>query len=149
MAVLSASPRDSMTLPPHLLGMQTGDSIASGPDFGHRYSQSFNLKSSVNADSTGFPNGAFHSSKPSLGGYLDKQLQRNHVQPINTGRQMTANNYNATGTDMQTPQTGADMNFTPLLPSGLLMGSPFQPGSPSTFQSPQFQSFSNFPQQHV
>ncbi|KAF2215232.1 hypothetical protein CERZMDRAFT_109973 [Cercospora zeae-maydis SCOH1-5] len=42
---------------------------------------------------------------------------------------------------MQTPQTGYDMNFTPLLPTNLLMGSPFQPGSPTTFQSPQFQSF--------
>jgi RNA recognition motif-containing protein len=58
----------------------------------------------------------------------------------------TSNNYYTNGTDMQTPQTGYDMNFTPLLPSQLLMGSPFQPGSPSTFQSPQFQSFSNFTQ---
>jgi RNA recognition motif-containing protein len=52
------------------------------------------------------------------------------------------NNYN----ELQTPQTGYDMNFTPLLPSQLLMGSPFQPGSPSTFQSPHFQSFSSFTQ---
>ncbi|KAK5127985.1 hypothetical protein LTR85_005102 [Meristemomyces frigidus] len=60
---------------------------------------------------------------------------------------MATNSYNAT--EMQTPQTGYDMNFTPLLPSQLLMGSPFQPGSPPTFQSPQFQSFSNFTQQNV
>lgn len=50
------------------------------------------------------------------------------------------------GADMQTPGTAFNMNFTPLLPSELLMGSPFQPGSPSTFQSPQFQSFSTFAQ---
>lgn len=46
--------------------------------------------------------------------------------------------------DMQTPGTAFDMNFTPLLPSQLLMGSPFQPGSPSTFASPHFQNFSSF-----
>ena len=50
---------------------------------------------------------------------------------------------------MQTPQTGFDMNYTPLLPSQLLMGSPFQAGSPPSFQSPQFQSFSNFSQQNA
>lgn len=60
---------------------------------------------------------------------------------------MSVNSFSLNGNDMQTPQTGIDMNFTPLLPSGLLMGSPFQPGSPPTFQSPQFQSFSNFTQQ--
>jgi RNA recognition motif-containing protein len=36
------------------------------------------------------------------------------------------------------------MNFTPLLPSQLLLGSPFQPGSPSAFASPQFQNFASF-----
>ena len=36
------------------------------------------------------------------------------------------------------------MNFTPLLPSQLLLGSPFQPGSPNAFGSPQFQSFGTF-----
>jgi RNA recognition motif-containing protein len=45
---------------------------------------------------------------------------------------------------MQTPGTGFDMNFTPLLPSQLLLGSPFQPGSPSAFASPQFQNFAQF-----
>ena len=43
-----------MTLPPHVLGMQNGDSMWSVPDFGHRYTQSFSIKSSMNADSTGF-----------------------------------------------------------------------------------------------
>jgi RNA recognition motif-containing protein len=49
--------------------------------------------------------------------------------------------------DMQTPGTGFDMQFTPLLPSQLLLGSPFQPGTPATFASPQFQNFANFQQQ--
>jgi RNA recognition motif-containing protein len=35
------------------------------------------------------------------------------------------------------------MNFTPLLPSQLLLGSPFQPGSPSAFASPQYQNFAS------
>lgn len=33
--------------------------------------------------------------------------------------------------DVTAPGTAVDMNFTPLLPSGLLLGSPFQPGTPS------------------
>ncbi|KAK7952532.1 RNA recognition motif domain-containing protein [Apiospora aurea] len=49
---------------------------------------------------------------------------------------------------MATPGTGYDMNFTPLLPSQLLLGSPFQPGSPGAFQSPQFQSMPQFQQQN-
>ncbi|KAL8735894.1 MAG: hypothetical protein Q9181_002621 [Wetmoreana brouardii] len=48
---------------------------------------------------------------------------------------------------MAAPGTGFDMNFTPLLPSQLLLGSPFQPGSPTTFASPQFSSFNGFQQQ--
>ncbi|KAK5174621.1 uncharacterized protein LTR77_001702 [Saxophila tyrrhenica] len=104
----------------------------------------------MGADNTGFSHGGFHSSQPSIGGQGRGHFHReSNVQPINTMRQqMPSNNYNTNGTDMQTPQTGFDMNFTPLLPSGLLMGSPFQPGSPSTFQSPQFQSFGNFQQQN-
>ena len=47
---------------------------------------------------------------------------------------------------MTAPGTAFDMNFTPLLPSQLLLGSPFQPGTPSTFASPQFASFGNFQQ---
>ncbi|KAI4169856.1 MAG: hypothetical protein LQ343_005405 [Gyalolechia ehrenbergii] len=50
--------------------------------------------------------------------------------------------------DMAGPATGFDMNFTPLLPSQLLLGSPFQPGSPSTFASPQFGGFGGFQQQN-
>jgi RNA recognition motif-containing protein len=134
-----------------MLGMQSGDSMPTASSFGHRHTQSYAVKSSLNSDNTAFPHGGFHSSQPSLGGHAERHLHRNSiVQPINTGRQqMPTNNYNTNGTDMQTPQTGFDMNFTPLLPSGLLMGSPFQPGSPSTFQSPQFQSFSNFSQQNA
>ncbi|KAJ5028847.1 hypothetical protein J3E73DRAFT_380064 [Bipolaris maydis] len=64
---------------------------------------------------------------------------------INTGR-LAPGNQN--GADLQTPGTGFDMNFTPLLPSQLLLGSPFQPGSPSAFASPQFQNFAQFASQN-
>ena len=47
---------------------------------------------------------------------------------------------------MTAPGTAFDMNFTPLLPSQLLLGSPFQPGTPSTFASPQFANFGSFQQ---
>ena len=135
-----------------MLGMQSNDSVPNAPGFGHRHTQSFAVKSSMSGDNTGFSHGGLHSAQPSLAGYGDRHPQRQtSVQPINTtGRQqMIPSNYGLNGTDMQTPQTGFDMNFTPLLPSQLLMGSPFQPGSPSTFQSPQFQSFSSFPQQNT
>jgi RNA recognition motif-containing protein len=49
--------------------------------------------------------------------------------------------------DMATPGTGFDMQFTPLLPSQLLLGSPFQPGTPNAFASPQFQNYATFQQQ--
>jgi RNA recognition motif-containing protein len=82
-----------------------------------------------------------------MGGYGDRhpRAQRN-IPSINTapmGQQQHAN-----AAEMATPGTGFDMQFTPLLPSQLLLGSPFQPGSPATFASPQFQNFANFqPQQ--
>ncbi|TGZ80040.1 hypothetical protein EX30DRAFT_67969 [Ascodesmis nigricans] len=37
-----------------------------------------------------------------------------------------------------------DMQFTPLLPSQLLLGSPLQPGTPNAFTSPQFPIHSGF-----
>lgn len=58
---------------------------------------------------------------------------------INTSRASAIN-----PAEMQTPGTAYNMNFTPLLPHDLLMGSPFQPGSPATFASPQFQGYPGF-----
>jgi RNA recognition motif-containing protein len=51
--------------------------------------------------------------------------------------------------DMATPGTVYDMQFTPLLPSQLLLGSPFQPGSPAAFAGSQFQNYASFQQQHA
>ena len=92
-------------------------------------------------DSFGFSQAAFNGNQP---GYSDRHPGRDHIPNINTGRV----NAHAHGlpADMQTPGTGLDMAFTPLLPSNLLVGSPMQPQSPG-FASPQFQPYSNFAQQ--
>lgn len=76
-----------------------------------------------------------------MGGYADRHPRRANIPSINTqpmGQQGQ--------TEMGTPGTSFDMQFTPLLPSQLLLGSPFQPGSPGTF-SPHFQNFATFQQQ--
>ncbi|KAK3078405.1 hypothetical protein LTS18_007592, partial [Coniosporium uncinatum] len=95
----------------------------------------------MNGDHTGFSHGAYNSNQQNMGGYGDRHPHRTNVPNINTARlgqqQQNAN-------DMQTPGTAFDMNFTPLLPSQLLLGSPFQAGSPNAFTSQQFQNFSNF-----
>ena len=97
-------------------------------------------KGSMNGDHSGFSHhGGFHASRPSLGGYAETHPNRNSIANINTSRMSTSQ-----ANEMQTPGTAFDMNFTPLLPSQLLLGSPFQPGSPNAFASPQFQSFGNF-----
>ncbi|KAF1344792.1 hypothetical protein BDV97DRAFT_402548 [Delphinella strobiligena] len=91
----------------------------------------------MNSDHLGFSHNAFSSNHQSIPSFSDRH--RTNIPQINTGRvpQMTSQNE-------QTPGTAYDMNFTPLLPSNLLIGSPFQPQSPSAFASPGFQTFSNF-----
>ncbi|KAL1301584.1 hypothetical protein AAFC00_005817 [Neodothiora populina] len=91
----------------------------------------------MNSDNLGFSHSAFTTNHQSIPSFSDRH--RTNIPQINTGRlpQMTS-------TNEQTPGTGLDMNFTPLLPSNLLIGSPFQPQSPSAFASPGFQSFSSF-----
>lgn len=98
-------------------------------------------KLSLNGNVAGFSHGAFHSNRPSLAGFRDRL--NGSLPAINTARD--GQNSGMPGVaELQTPATGYDMNYTPLLPSQLLMGSPFQPGSPSTFTSPQFQNFPTF-----
>jgi RNA recognition motif-containing protein len=92
----------------------------------------------MNGDHAPFPHTAFHSQHGSMGGYSERHPQRSNIPNINTSRNILPQG------DMQTPGTGYDINFTPLLPSQLLLGSPFQPGSPNAFASPQFQSFGGF-----
>ncbi|KAK1239046.1 hypothetical protein MKX08_006107 [Trichoderma sp. CBMAI-0020] len=104
---------------------------ANGARFGHASKPS-------NSD-TGFSHGAFTSN---VSGFADRHPRRANIPSLNT-QNMSQNQAN--GHDM-TPGTAFDMQFTPLLPSQLLLGSPFQPGSPAAFGSPQFQGLSAFQQ---
>lgn len=117
--------------------MQVGDTTSSIPKQ-NRLTQAF-ASQGMNADNLGFSHNAFNTNHQSIPSYSDRH--RTNIPSINTGRlpQMSSANE-------QTPGTAFDMNFTPLLPSNLLIGSPFQPQSPSAFASPGFQSFSTFQQ---
>ncbi|KAI1512222.1 Negative regulator of differentiation [Pyrenophora tritici-repentis] len=115
--------------------MQQQDGAHNAPS-GPRLQSSFHRQ--MNGGHHGFSHGAFATNQP---GYGDRHPERANNMSINTGR---LNPGNQNGNDLQTPGTGFDMNFTPLLPSQLLLGSPFQPGSPSAFASPQFQNFAQF-----
>lgn len=92
-------------------------------------------------DNTGFSHGAYASNNASYHGF--NGARKNTVSSIDTNPKTHNNNFSPTG---ETPGTAYDMNYTPLLPSGLLLGSPFQPGSPGAFGSPQFASLNRFPQ---
>ena len=115
-------------------GIPTGPSATnSAGRFGHASKPS-------NSD-TGFSHGAFTSN---VSGFADRPQRRANIPAINTQQvSPTATNMAA---DMATPGTGFDMQFTPLLPSQLLLGSPFQPGSPTAFASPGFQNMPAFQQ---
>ncbi|KAK5949843.1 hypothetical protein OHC33_009028 [Knufia fluminis] len=102
-----------------------------GDRFGGKYGQ----------DNTGFSHGAYASNHVPYQGFNGGR--KNTISSIDTNPKAQHSNFSPTG---ETPGTAFDMNYTPLLPSGLLLGSPFQPGSPGTFGSPQFPSMSRFPQ---
>ncbi|KAF8245625.1 RNA-binding domain-containing protein, partial [Wilcoxina mikolae CBS 423.85] len=68
--------------------------------------------------------------------------RRINMPSINTGASQLQDN------GISSPGTGYDnLQFTPLLPSQLLLGSPFQPGTPNAFTSPQFPMHGGFAQQ--
>ncbi|KAI9368273.1 hypothetical protein BJX61DRAFT_546696 [Aspergillus egyptiacus] len=96
--------------------------------------------SHLNAESTGFSHGAYKSNNIPIQGLSDRNHRRVNIPAINTATapSMTDN--------MANSGTAFDMNFTPLLPSQLLLGSPFQPGTPSAFTSPQFTNYGGFSQ---
>lgn len=101
----------------------------------------------ANNDHTGFSHGAYNSNQHSVGGYADRHPRRANVTSINTGQLDHRGQQNVN--EVGSPATAFDMNFTPLLPSQLLLGSPFQAGTPSNFASPQFASFGSFQHQNV
>ncbi len=115
--------------------MQHQDTASALPPVA-RLHNSFSKLSTSNNDNTGFSHGAYASNQNPAGGYADRHPRRANITSINTGGygQSSMN-------DLTTPGTAFEMNYTPLLPSQLLLGSPFQPGTPSAFASPQFASF--------
>lgn len=91
---------------------------------------------------TGFSHGAFTSN---ISGFADRHPRRGNIPTINTQNvQQQAINPNLA--DLTTPGSGFDMQFTPLLPSQLLLGSPFQPGTPAAFANGQFQNLASYQQ---
>ncbi|KUI64570.1 Negative regulator of differentiation 1 [Cytospora mali] len=90
---------------------------------------------------TGFSHGAFTSN---ISGFADRHPRRGNIPSINTQsvHQQTQPNV----ADLTTPGSGFDMQFTPLLPSQLLLGSPFQPGTPAAFANGQFQNMTGYQQ---
>ena len=91
-------------------------------------------------NNTGFSHGAYNINQQRVGGYSHRHPRRGNMS-INTAAygQTTRQNQN----DMTAPGTGMDLNFTPLLPSQLLLGSPFQPGTP------QYNNFGGFQPQNA
>lgn len=115
-----------------LAAMQTQDVFGG---LGARYGQN-----KFGSDNTGFSHGAYNTNHVPF-----------HPFPDRNGRKPTIPSIATPGKDQhiylpneQTPGGDYNMNFTPLLPSQLLLGSPFQPGSPGAFASPQFPSFNRF-----
>lgn len=96
-----------------------------------------------NNDNTGFSHGAYTSNNWSGPGFGERNTRRVNIPSINTSARDALGAYAG---NEQTPGTAFDMNFTPLLPSQLLLGSPFQAGSPSAFNSPQFSNYGRFSQ---
>ncbi|OCT46252.1 putative differentiation regulator (Nrd1) [Cladophialophora carrionii] len=92
-------------------------------------------------DNTGFSHGVYPPTQTSYPPFADRNLRKPVISSIATSTKDHQHPYSANG---ETPATAFDMNFTPLLPSQLLLGSPFQPGSPGAFASPQFPTFNRF-----
>lgn len=138
-AVLS-NQQDSFVLPPHLLGMQQQDSSMDNVPSGPRLQNPFSKPTDTSNNDTGFSHGAYSSNQHSVGGYAQRHPRRGNMS-INTAAYSQQTQQNAN--DITVPGTAMDMNFTPLLPSQLLLGSPFQPGTP------QFNNFGGFQQQNA
>lgn len=115
----------------------------SGPQTGPSASGRFGHASKPSNSDTGFSHGAFTSN---ISGFADRHPRRGNIPSINTQPIQHPQQAHGNGADLTTPGTGFDMQFTPLLPSQLLLGSPFQPGTPAAFANPHFQNVNNFQQ---
>ena len=125
---------------PHLLGMQNQDSFKDNTSQSGRFPHTSKSMNANESDTGGFSHGAYSSNQHPVGGYAQRHPRRGNMS-INTTAYGQANPQNTS--DIMAPGTAMDMNFTPLLPSQLLLGSPFQPGTP------QFNNFGGFQQQNV
>lgn len=136
-----------MVLPPHLLGMQDtiGAQGANGPNAAT--ASRFPGHASKPSTDTGFSHGAYQTNQFSMGGYGDRHPRRANIPSINTQPMGQQQQQQPLTTADMTPGTAFDMQFTPLLPSQLLLGSPFQPGTPAAFANAQFQNYSGYQQQ--
>lgn len=114
--------------------MDTGSNLQA-----NRFSNMPSKPANVSSNETGFSHGAYSSNQGPVGGYAQRHPRRGNMS-INTTAFGQANQ---NVSEMTAPGTGMDMNFTPLLPSQLLLGSPFQPGTP------QFNNFGGFQQQNA
>ncbi|KAI9897113.1 hypothetical protein N3K66_008135 [Trichothecium roseum] len=104
----------------------------------------FGHASKPSQSDTGFSHGAFTSN---VSGFADRHPgRRGNIPSLNTQTMNQAQAIPTAANDITTPGTAFDMQFTPLLPSQLLLGSPFQPGTPAAFASPQFQNMPGFQQ---
>ena len=101
----------------------------------------FGHSSKPSNSDTGFSHGAFTSN---ISGFGDGRPRRANVPSINTQQMQLQQQNHGHGADLTTPGTAFDMQFTPLLPSQLLLGSPFQPGTPAAFANPHFQNVSGY-----
>ncbi len=111
------------------------DNAQNGPS--GSFNDPFNKSDNINND-TGFSHGAY-ASQQRISGYSHRHPRRGNMSINTAAYGHTTRNPN----DMTAPGTGMDMNFTPLLPSQLLLGSPFQPGTP------QYNNFGGFQQQNA
>ena len=94
-------------------------------------------------ENPGFSHSVFNPGQSTNAGHVDRHPRRGNLPPSLNSAAFGQNQQQNVGE--LTPGTAFDMNFTPLLPSQLLLGSPFQPGSPG-FASPQFTSFGGLQQ---
>ena len=140
-AAIALLQQNDVVLPPHLRGMQAQESAMD--DSSHapsmRFPSTFSKSGNASSGETGFSHPAYSSNQHSVGGYARRHPHRANMS-INTGTYGQANHQNSN--DITTPGTALDMNFTPLLPTNLLIGSPFQPATP------QFNNFGGFQQRN-
>ncbi|KAI1816094.1 RNA recognition domain-containing protein [Poronia punctata] len=120
----------------------SASSIPTGPSANNAANRFGHASKPSNSD-TGFSHGAFTSN---ASGFADRAQRRANIPTINTQQVNQHQPAPTMANDMSTPGTGFDMQFASLLPSQLLLGSPFQPGSPTAFASPGFQTMPAFQQ---